>query len=183
MHCWSYNNGHLFTIFLCEGRLCADVFVNDSCSFFRYFPRAIDYASTPANVDLSEEDSNVGHQSRPPAKQRRFASRYYRSDRARRTSESQNGLPCHACQRSQANYWRSRLPKKICTRIVTKEQVKGYARLLVPRKLLEQVRIGSVCFRHSCSMRTNSKDNLSLAWQQCTSSHSAVGIVCSTPSE
>ena len=100
MHCWSYNNGHFFTIFLYEGRLCADVFVNDSCSFFRYFPRAVDYASTPANVDLSEEDSNVGHHSHAPANQRRFASRYYRSDRARRTRESQNRLHCHACQRS-----------------------------------------------------------------------------------
>ena len=64
--------------------------------------------------------------------------------------------------------------------MVTKEQVRRYARLLVPRKLLEQVRNGSVCFRHSRSMRTNLKDNLSLACQQCTSSHSAVGIVCST---
>ena len=75
--------------------------------FFRYFPRAIDDASKPANVDLSEEDSNVRHHSRAPANQRRFASRYYRSARARRTRESQNGLHCHACQRSKANYWRT----------------------------------------------------------------------------
>ena len=32
MHCPSYNNGHSFTIFLYEGRLCADVFANEGCS-------------------------------------------------------------------------------------------------------------------------------------------------------